>query len=353
MGPIPIRQTLGTFLRASSLPPSSIGGEQLEAVKELKRLILQRLPRLDAEVFLLSRRASDDGFEAARSGEFEKARQLFNRGEAALKQFPVLEETALLAKTYWNAAVAYLQFRNGSSSEARGLLLEAMRCDQILENKFDYHIFHNHRVHMVQNLIRLEIGDGNLARAFETARDVLLYLAGVSDTIAFPGTWSQRCLDKLPRQLVRTMFAGILGDVAEALAGLEKESAKRLFSIFSALVHGEITKGCHPRATSWLVAKDRFLEGDQNAFLKAVAPLLSDGPCDTPNLWCSCLLDLCDICDSFGPDGTAVKVAILSRAKEWTYVSRCLRRHFEERSGKLCDRHSQNERSFFSSSLPE
>src|SRR6185437_249757 len=103
---------------------------------------------------------------------------------AAFDQPSLSGEVKLLCKTFTCAASAYVHYRSRSFTEANNLLLTAIACDDELE-RLGYEMLHAHRLHLVENILKIEIRAKNIKRAFEISGGLLSYLGGACSDLDF------------------------------------------------------------------------------------------------------------------------------------------------------------------------
>ncbi|MGZ7088726.1 MAG: hypothetical protein ACXVKH_04590 [Candidatus Angelobacter sp.] len=308
--------------------------------EQLHDAVKANLPVFDRVYMDKCEKAYSQGFEAAIAGKLDLSRKAFELAETILASKPLFYESRLLCKAFLLASEAYLDYSLKEFNSARDRLMEAIQCDEILETQFSYRILHIHRVHLVENLMRLEFHAGRKSEAFALAHSLLLYLGGIAPALSISGAWGQELLSKVAPEVVCMKFAGITTDVAQFLAPLSTAEAREFFSVSALCFESCNHKYCPPAALEWFVIKRTFCDEQYLNFLSQASECLARGPQATPGLWSAIALDAISACDALFPEAEATKREILADAMNWGFIPRKLKALFASKAANLQMNHS-------------
>lgn len=189
-------------------------------------------------------------------------------------------------------AAAYLDYVRGNWNKAREKLFQAIGCDDILEKCGAPSIIHLHKVHLVENLGRIERRCGNLRNGIHIYRDVLCYLGGVRQGItAVPARWGWGGLP-LPAGNIRKKLTAMAGDFASMFAGLMMTEARELFSPLASIDDASWDhRTVDSDVLAWFRVKRAFLYGTEADFIQEVQ-CFRDAHVQNSRLCCAVAVDL-------------------------------------------------------------
>jgi len=274
--------------------------------------------------------AESKGLGAARSKHVQVAMACRYFGEArmACASSQLSEEGRMFARSSLAAAEAYLDYRCDDFDRAQERLCESLAADEILETTYGHSILHVHRLHIVNNLIRVEVQRGNVEGALDLAARLLCYMQGASDDGPTPGRWGKSYRDALPRETLSAMFVQVIGEIGQALVGKKPEAARSLFAI----VEGQLPEPdfalWHPLASDWFKVKSAYVGGSMERYLRISSDYLGNGVGVAPALWRFVALDAVIAVDELPfPEAVELRREILRDALTWCGASarvRCL-----------------------------
>jgi hypothetical protein len=302
---------------------------------EIRCAIKANLPVFDLTYIGKCEKAYTQGFEAAVLGKSDAASRAFDIAETILKSNPLFYESRLLCTSFLRAAAAYLDYSLKDFDSARTKLLEAIECDDVLETQFGYSTLHIHRVHLVENIMRLEFQAGRPLEALSLARSLLLYLAGTTPELPAPGNWGQARLSRISPEIVSSKFAGITAGVAHFLAHLDAPTARRFFYFVNPNCDSGKQEYCHPQAMEWFAIKNAFCDAQHLDFLSRASEFLVKGPQAVAGLWSAVALDVVEACDTLLPEAKTAQREIVADAMRWTFIPRRLKPLFVRRAEDL------------------
>jgi hypothetical protein len=266
--------------------------------------------------------------ESAARGEIDSSCRLFGEARFWSRQPELSEEGRLLCKLELAAAEAYLDYFCNDFERARTRLQESMDADQELEDCFGYHLLHVHRIHLVNNRVKVEARAQDLPRAMELAASIYLYLLRQTDSLPVPGKWGAGYMDRLPVEALQFLCGQLTGEVAAALAGLSQTSAQNGFQLLVQRVNCEApNESWHPDAQSWLQLK--ALWGREELlpqYLDRCIAYFTQGPRSGAVLWYLTALDVIKVCESlYGAKVAGFKQEVLAAANQIPSFSRHVR----------------------------
>ncbi len=262
------------------------------------------------------------GLNAARQGNLITAEQHFTAARVRLQLDKLSPQGSLLYKSSLERAQAYVDYRRGHFDQARNRTSEALAAYVFLEEEYGYEILFLRRLQLVCNLVRLEARCLCYEHAIELACQVLSYLEGTSEVLPIPGSWGHERVACQSPELVAATFALVTGEVAEILAGKDRQLASNLFAVASDHLHLQANdnRHCHLGAYSWLLVKQAFVNNDVPKFLELASHFLAEGRADIPLLWYATVIDLVRLCDELNsPNVEFVKQEVAREAVTWEY----------------------------------
>ena len=328
---------LSEACRLGAKIPVTISLDEKMLNEQLHGAVKANLPIFDRAYMDKCEKAYAQGFEASIVGKFELSRKAFAAAESVLESKPLFYESRLLIKVFLRAAQAYLDYSLKDFDLAKARLLEAIQCDEILETQFGYGILHIHRVHLVENIMRLEFQAGHKHEAFKLGHGLLFYLAGIAPALPIPGGWGQELLSKVTPEVVRSKFIGITTDVAQFLAPMNPDAARE-FVCAASTFDTASKQYCPSEAIEWFAIKEAFSSERYLDFLSLASAFLAMGPRAAPGLWSAVALDAVGVCEVF-PEAEAIRKEILAGAMDWGFMPRKLKALFVSKAADLQVKH--------------
>lgn len=289
-----IRRVHESYLRGASRLPSKVVLDQYESTpqQELFRNVEARVDPSDMVLLGICTAAYSRGLEAAREGRFmEACRHL---GDArAIQESPNLSlEAQVLAKAFLFAAEAYMEYRCGNHEKSRRRLHAAIAADEVLEDTYGYKLLHAHRLHLINNLVRIEAQQGNMELALEMSAHLASYMQGTSADAPVPGSWGRSYCQALPRNLIHAKLVETMGEIGQALAGRSPQEGSRLFEIIEKKMPRRDPGEWHPLAYQWFSIKRAFFMESIERYLEMASDYLQVGVTEAPALWRLVSLDV-------------------------------------------------------------
>ena len=247
----------------------------------------------------------------AAEGDIPESCRLFGLAHMLADGAQLSRKAALLCTAELQPAEAYLDFVCDDFTSARDRLYAAMDADQQLEEEFGHRLLHVHRVHLANNLVKVQAKAGDLTSALKLAAAILRYVDGSCDSLPLPTKWSAAQRDALSREARVFLAKQTTFEVASALAGTLKS---RQVDAWQAAC---LEKAFHPAHSvcdaplqQWFDLKRFFLEDDPDRFCPVACAWLSDGSKPSAALWqlvaLDCLLfcrgDRSEAFNAFGED---------------------------------------------------
>ena len=218
-------------------------------------------------------------------------------------------EAYLVAKSFYLAAYAYLQYKQLNYEEAVESIHRALDIDATLEDSYGLGIIGLHRVQLAHNLVRVAASQHGPEVAIADASSLLSFLEGnIQD-------WPVR--DEPPRELsaeisstlVEAMFVQVTGEVALLLAPLRDDEVARLTLDGPLASHAAPQAGsscrAFKRAHDWINLESSLSGGKATEFLRDAIRFIEDGRGGAPLLWYAAVADLCAICQRVGSQEAA------------------------------------------------
>jgi hypothetical protein len=160
----------------------------------------------------------------AAQGDYDVSLQLFAVAQRHSQDERLDRQSQLLSCAEINAAEAYLDFVTGDFAGARKRLFTAMAADEALECEFGHTNLHVHRIHLANNVVKVEAGARNLSGALELAARILEYVHGRSESIPLPTSWGVKWQASLSRDPRSFLLRQTTAEVACAMAGVDSET---------------------------------------------------------------------------------------------------------------------------------
>jgi len=321
-----LKQLHASYLEGLKRPaPENTGNEQALAKlhQEMEEFFRARLHEAEWAVVAQAAEARERGLRAARSQQVELARKWFSNARAIAESSLMSDVTRLFHSSRLAAAEAYLDYRCNDPDGARQRLAEALAADESLEKKYPHKLFHFHRLHLTENLIRVEMLAGNVETALEMAKGIVCYLTGASGDSPLPGSWNPSLL---PPESIPYLLTGVIVEICQILGGRTPESSRPQLAIIEDRLPALDSTLWQPQALDWFITKSKFVKEDIPSFLERAALYLSSGSA-TSVLWRYVALDVVIACDGLPLEEEAWELQrlILRDAPEWKRMSIQLR----------------------------
>lgn len=249
------------------------------------RLLLRKCSRLH-KLSLIS----------ARNRKINTAKELLDESHNVFISSEMSPQAKLLAKTFYESVLAYLNYCEDLFDLSRSSLFRALEIDSHLENDFGYKILLMHKIQLIHNLMRIERKCKNYDIYFNISNNIIKFLEGDHTSWPLSGFNSGPIIDKVPSDLINIMTVQIINDVAMTINDLSS-STSELFSFLACHTkHKDNLCNVFPHIHEWMSIKQYFLNNDYIGFLSNVSHFLRFQSKDLPYLWNVTVFDLQEIC---------------------------------------------------------
>jgi len=235
-------------------PPSYEG--MLE--REVKESFRRRLPECDRKVVKAARRLGHSGVVAAREGRLEDAELSFRAALKVEETYPLFLESKMVCQAAFHNGYAYVDYRRGDFDEAVRRVSLTLELEDALENRFGYAHYHIHRLHVLENLVRVYWGAGRAEDAVDLTASLLTYMNGASDNPGGAGDWDRGNMSLFGEDLARDKFLNIFDNLALNLHNMDAGRSTRLLSRFIERCSAPKTGWLHPVCEEWLKVRELF-----------------------------------------------------------------------------------------------
>jgi hypothetical protein len=307
-------------------PEVTLDKYEMDLHQQLYSDLQSRLGAMQIKLMKRCTAAYSKGLESAREGEIELACGYFGQARLLCKSPDLSEEGRTFGLSFLAAAESYLDYRCADFDGAQQRLYESLARDEILEITYGHKNQHVHRLHLVNNLIRVEIQRGNIDGALKCSTGLLSYMQGESDNVPAPGRWGKSYRDQVTPELITSMFVQAVGELGLALMGSKPEAARTLFAEVERGLPQPDAAVWHPLALAWFNAKRAYVGGDIEQYLKLSADYLAKGVGVAPALWRMIALDVVIAVDDLPfAESVELRKEILRDALTWSGASRKMR----------------------------
>lgn len=292
----------------------------------------------DRTAVALCTRYLEKARENATRGEIDASCRLFGEARVWSEHSDLSLEGRLLCKLELAAAEAYLDYYCGDYDQAKKRLMESMEADQRLEEEFGHRLLHVHRIHLVNNMVKLEARAGNLREAMDLAADVFLYVQKKTGSMPVAGNWGAAYLQHVPIEALQFLSAQLSGELAAALAGVPSASARGALEVLLERVDIEEQHASwYPEIGSWLQLKALSIrEGQLLAYLNRCIPYFSRGRGKAPLLWYLTALDAITACEGYQSAGARLfRQQVIGDLMQITHFPRHIRAVVGQRQAEL------------------
>jgi len=254
----------------------------------------------------------DEALVAARKDRLADSLRYCQQAQEALL---LLEEKSwpafLLGNSKFEAAAAYLDFRNDDLEQVYRRLDRAMDADLELE-KAGLPIMQLHRIQQGHNMARMSFRLGQRGDAIKLAGALMAYIEGRADGLPYHHSWRSRGLKAVPRYLLRSMLHQISGEtIGSIVAGSVLNDEWRLLVSAACLCSG-LGGAVSPQLQLALWSQSDRLRGDQVGYLQQLERFFELGIDSCQSLWHAMLVELVDFClDLDTPNSLKIRDAIL------------------------------------------
>lgn len=283
-----------SYVHGASCPPPqfTLDNYEVKLHKQLYADIQNRLTPLEMKLLSRCSGAYSKGVAAARGNQITLACRYLGEARLVSESPKLSAEGRMLARSFLAAAEAYLDYRCEDFEQARQQLCESLAADEILETTYGHAILHVHRLHLVNNLVRVEVQRGNVEGALDMAARLLCYMEGKSDDAPAPGLWGPSFRLALSTEAITAMFVQVIGEVGQALAGKTPDVARDLFVILEKQLSEPDSSLWHPLALEWFNVKRAFVGESIEQYLRVSSEYLVKGVLVAPTLWRMVVLDV-------------------------------------------------------------
>lgn len=290
-------RTLHAAYRIGRSQPRSSSGEQWRL--QLQNSLSTSTWEKDQPILVRCGQYLNKARASAAGGENQAACVSFLQARLWAESEDLSAEGRLRAQIEISANKAYIEYCFGNFEGARRSLLATMKAGQHSEEASKSH--HIHRIHLVNNMIKVEAAAQNLNRAMELAASVFLYLEQKTDTLPVEGDWGSSYFQETSSEAIRFLKLQTSGEIAVALAGLAPSEVRKALQVLSSHIDiRELHDSWLPEMSTWLNLK--FLMTDEarhSAYLAGCIPYFSQGPGCAAGLWYLTALDVAAVCQPF------------------------------------------------------
>lgn len=261
-------------------------------------------------------------------GDIAVSCQLFGFARSLGDRKELSEEGRLRCRLEVAAAEAYLDYYCGDFEQAQIKLFESLSAAQELEDRFGYELLHVHRIHLLNNLVKVRAREGHLTRAMELAAKIILYLQDKAIMSGVPGSWGAPYSRHL-RMEDRQFLSGQL--VAEIAAAVIAASTDELHHAFTLLLDrvdmDQFHPSWQPESYVWVRLKAlRETSNDLPGYARRCLRYLEQGPGKAPLLWHLTALDVATACENLEKrDAAFFKYEVLTDIKAMHSLPRNIR----------------------------
>lgn len=237
--------------------------------------------------------------QSALRGDIANSCKLFGSAHVFLASESLSEECKLRCQADLAAAESYLDYYCGDFERAKTRLVESMVADQALEDRYGYKFLHAHRIHLVNNTIKVEVHANHLQEAMNLAAHVFLYLMGKSSCLPVPTAWGPEYASHLDLETRRFLTSQLANEVAAATAGLKPAIVREsLKALFDPLNIDEPHEAFLPEIQTWLRLKQLSIQDEEIlTYLESCRSYFALGPRSTWYFWHLTALDVANACE--------------------------------------------------------
>jgi hypothetical protein len=298
---------------------------------QVRQRAFDRVPPAEKHLLSYSGRISGQGRRAAADGNVAESCRLFALAEQAVAGFKNLsEEMFFLCQTERAAAEAYLDCYCGDYEQAGIRLRESYIAAQKLDEEFGYAAMRLQRMHLLNNVIRVEALAKDYYRGLCIGRDLLRYLCGDAGVNRDADLWGLERADsgfgdtsEIDGAIKVFLTSQTLHEVALLMAMVDHETAQRhAAQLFEDVVISRGSSAWPASLRMWFDLKRLFVCGGdtEEVLAKGQDFLAGEDGSLSPLLWFTVALDVAAVCDS-RPGGFGFEHEVLA-GPESQYVPR-------------------------------
>jgi hypothetical protein len=243
-------------------------------------------------------------------------------------------EAKLLCQSEIEAAEAYLDYVCEASAAAKQRLMIAMKADETLENEYGHPDLHTHRIHLANNIVKVEARSQRLPEALILASHILHYIDNEVSTLPLPGEWGGTSKALMPDSACRFLARQTTMEVGCATADPKAVSDFNVWNNFyNSLGPTGPHSACRGEPREWYAVKHAFLQSRREPFSYRIgqyfamaAGFLAQGPRESVFLWKLVALDVAFACASLSSETSLQLCAdILDDLSQATFLPRHVR----------------------------
>lgn len=293
-----------------------------QLLSQVRQRAFDRVPSAERHLLSYSGRVSGQGRRAAADGNVAESCRLFALAEHAVAGFKNLsEEMFFLCQTERAAAEAYLDCYCGDYEQAGIRLRESYMAAQKLDEEFGYAAMRLQRMHLLNNVIRVEALAKNYHRGLCIGRDLLRHLCGDPGVSRDADLWGLEGVgagfgdtSEIDDAIKVFLTSQTLHEVALLMAMIDHDTAQRHATrLFEDSVISRVSSMWPAPLRMWFDLKRCFLSGS------AVEEVLAEGQdflagvngSSSPLLWFTVALDIAAVCESL-PGGFGFEREVLA-----------------------------------------
>ncbi len=263
----------------------------------IDRQLKSRLSSTDLDFLYLIKNEAFHGLVLARQGLLIESIENLNATatrlqEVSLSEVSLSKETILICRSFFEAAAAYVDYKCQRWNRAEKRLLFALEIDKLLEQEYQYSLFHFHQIQLIHNLIRL-YSRFNQEKAVNIANSVVKYLIGKSQELPILGSFNSSQIITNHPELTQILLCQFVGEIGLLLAEKESKTARHLLNKFE-VWKSLSSVSCGKRLYKWCKAKRAFLECQTDDFINLSSQFLVEGHDATAFtiLWYAIVVDI-------------------------------------------------------------
>jgi hypothetical protein len=231
---------------------------------------------------------------------------------------------ALGSSTY-EAGIAYHDFRRGLEETARGHLGFAMDADLSLEDA-GLTVMQLHRIQQGHNLARMHWRLGRRGAAIRLCGSLIAYMESQVRDLPFHRDWRPRAVPAIPRELLQSMMAQILDELAGPIVGGSNANDEWSWLVESSQLCSNPERAVFPQVQFALLAQSDRLASQWESYLLNLERFLSLGVHGCCLLWYAIVAELAEFClEADTHRSHEIRAAILRDSVKWRGLPPLLR----------------------------
>jgi hypothetical protein len=256
----------------------------------------------DQFILLRSTQLAAKARSSAASGDIATACQLFGLAHSLISSKDLGHEGRLRCTLEVAAAEAYMDYFCGDFEQARTKLFDSLFAAQELEDRFGYDLFHIHRIHLLNNLVKVEARANRLSGALELAANIILYLQGKQSGLPVPGSWGSGYYKTMRNEDLQFLSGQLVNEIAAATVGIGSQALRPAFKVLAERVDLNVSHtSWQPEAYTWLQLKAlREMSEGHLDYQQRCLPYLAAGPGASILLWHFTAFDVANTSETYG-----------------------------------------------------